>query len=78
MPDWRDRVVIDPNICHGKACIRGTRIPISLILDNLAAAETAASISAAYPSLTSEDVFSALGYAAAMLDARTLPLPISA
>ncbi len=78
MPDWRDRVGNDPHLCHGKACIRGTRIPISVILDNLAAGETAASISAAHPRLTSENVFSALGYAAAMLDARTLPLPISA
>ena len=37
---WKDRISIDPNICHGKACIKGTRIMVSVILDNLAAGET--------------------------------------
>jgi hypothetical protein len=41
--DWRDLISVDPNICHGKVCIKGTRIMVSVILDNLAEGETAAS-----------------------------------
>ena len=37
LSNWQDRVSINPNVCHGKACIRGTRIMVSIILDNLAA-----------------------------------------
>jgi len=33
---WRDRITADPSVCHGKACIKGTRIMVSVILDNLA------------------------------------------
>ncbi len=36
MIDWRERIIIDPQICHGKLCIKGTRIMVSVILDNLA------------------------------------------
>jgi uncharacterized protein (DUF433 family) len=35
--NWQDRVTVDPRVCHGKACIRGTRVMVSVILDNLAA-----------------------------------------
>jgi len=35
--NWRERISVDPMICHGKACIKGTRIMVSIILDNLAA-----------------------------------------
>ncbi len=38
--DWRERITVDPTICHGKACIRGTRVMVSVILDNLAADES--------------------------------------
>ncbi len=37
---WQDRVSVDPNICHGKACITGTRVMVSVVLDNLAAGES--------------------------------------
>ena len=57
---WRERISVDPNICHGKPCIRGTRIFTSVILDNLAAGESAGAIVAAYPSLQREDVMAAL------------------
>jgi len=80
MSDWRERIVIDPLVCHGKACVRGTRIPVAVVLDNLAQGETAESIVASYPTLTREDVAAVLGYAAAALDERTVPLalPVSA
>ena len=58
------RVSIDPKICFGKPCIRGTRIWISLIIDNLAAGIPGKEILAAYPSLTKEDIRAALAYAA--------------
>jgi uncharacterized protein (DUF433 family) len=59
-----DRIHVDPAICHGKACIRGTRIPVSVVLANLADGMTTAEICAEYPSLRSEDVQAALAYAA--------------
>jgi uncharacterized protein (DUF433 family) len=51
--NWRDRISVDPAICHGKACIKGTRIMVSVILDNLAAGETVATISRSYPTFAS-------------------------
>jgi uncharacterized protein (DUF433 family) len=35
--DWKRYITVDPNICHGQACVAGTRIPVSVVLDNLAA-----------------------------------------
>lgn len=64
MEKWRERIVIDPQICHGKPCIRGTRIPVSVILDNLAEGWTPEEIAAEYPPLTIEDIQSAIAYAA--------------
>lgn len=64
--DWRERISIDPNICHGKACIKGTRIMVSVILDNLAEGESADRILASYPTLEKEDIEAALRYASAM------------
>ena len=60
MKAWRDRITIDPHVCHGKPCIKGTRIWVPLIIDNLAADASEAEILAAYPSLTAEDIRAAL------------------
>ncbi len=62
--DWRDYIVVDPEICHGKACIKGTRIMVSVILDNLAAGLTTNEILESYPTLTPEAVQAAISYAA--------------
>ncbi len=62
--NWRDRITADPQICHGKACIKGTRIMVSVILDNLAAGEPAEEIIKSYPSLTRDDIQAAMQYAA--------------
>ena len=78
MIDWRTRISIDPNICHGKACVRGTRIMVSVILDNLAAGESTAAILASYPSLQQEDISAALAYASDLAHERTEPLTRSA
>ena len=57
------RITFDPKICHGKACIKGTRIPVSVILDNLAEGETPDSILKNYPGLKREDILAAVRYA---------------
>ena len=59
-----EQICVDPRICHGKPCIKGTRIMVSVILDNLAAGMTSEEIVAEYPPLTSEDVQAAIAYAA--------------
>ena len=58
------RIKVDPNICHGKPCIAGTRIMVSVILDNLAEDLSEDEILKEYPSLTTDDIKAALAYAA--------------
>ncbi len=70
---WQDRISINPAICHGKACIRGTRVMVSVVLDNLAAGEAPEKIAQAYH-LTAEDVQAALAYAAELAKERFVPL----
>ena len=60
------RISIDPAICSGKPCIRGTRIWVSLIVENLAEGVAAAELLQAYPQLKLEDIRAALAYAAEM------------
>jgi len=59
-----NRISVDPDICHGKPCIRGTRIMVTVILDNLAEGLSLAEIVAEYPPLVIEDVQAAIAYAA--------------
>ena len=61
--DWRQRISINPSVCHGTACIKGTRIPVSVVVDNLAAGTPHAGIFASYPSLREDDLKAALHYA---------------
>ena len=75
MVEWRDYITVDPRICHGKACITGTRIMVSVILDNLAAGLTPAEIVASYPSLSREAVQAAITYAAELARERIVALP---
>jgi uncharacterized protein (DUF433 family) len=77
MKDWKDRISIDPRICHGKPCIKGTRIWVSLIVDNLAGGTTEKEILQGYPSLTTEDIRAALAYAAEMARERYVDIPLS-
>ena len=72
--DWRERISVDPTVCHGKPCIRGTRIFISIILDNLAAGISTDEILASYPSLERQDIMAALAYAAELAHERTVYL----
>lgn len=73
--NWQEHVTVDPRICHGQACIRGTRIPVSVILDNLAAGVAADEILASYPTLTTAAIQAALGYAADLAKERVVALP---
>ena len=61
---WKERVSIDPLICHGKACIKGTRVMVSVILDYLKSGEGEAEVLKQYPSLAHADVLAAMSYAA--------------
>lgn len=71
--DWRTRISTDPAVCHGKECIRGTRVMVSIILDNLAAGENAEQIVRSYPSITQADVLAAMAYAAELARERVVP-----
>ena len=62
--DWKERISINPNVCHGKPCIKGTRIMISIILDYLTVGETIETILKEYPTLKEEDIRAAMAYAA--------------
>lgn len=77
MKDWRERISIDPNVCHGKPCIKGTRIMVWIIVDYLANGDTVEEVLAAYPSLTREDVQAALAYAAEMTRERVIPVEVA-
>ncbi len=78
MTSWRDRIATSPTICHGQACIRGTRIPVAVVLDNLAAGLSAADIITSYPSLCAEDIHAALSYSAEIARERVVTFPESA
>jgi uncharacterized protein (DUF433 family) len=68
---WREHIQSDPAVCHGKACIKGTRVMLSVILDSLAAGLTTAEVLGRYPGLREEQVGAALAYASGLLRERT-------
>ncbi|MGH7321088.1 MAG: DUF433 domain-containing protein [Candidatus Rokuibacteriota bacterium] len=70
------RISIDPNVCFGKPCIRGTRIWVSLILDNLAEGVGERELLGEYPQLTAEDIRAALAYGAEMARERFVEIPL--
>ena len=70
-----ERISIDPNVCFGKPCIRGTRIWVSLILDYLASGMTAEEIIQEYPHLTHADILAAIAYGAEAARERIIPVP---
>ena len=76
--NWQDYITVDPDVCHGKACIRGTRIMVSVILDNLAAGLDLNEVLRSYPSLTREAVQAAITYAAELARERVVVIPVPA
>ena len=80
MNNWRERISVNPAVCHGKACIRGTRIMVYIIVDNIAAGISREEIYKSYPAVTNADVDASLAYAAEVVGkgAVDLPLEVSA
>lgn len=72
--DWRDRISVDPDVCHGQARIAGTRVPVSVVLDNLADDVSFEAIVRSYPSLVVDDIRAAIAYAADLARERVVAL----
>lgn len=72
--DWRAHIWIDPERMHGTPCMRGTRIPVYVILDNLAGGETPEMILEQYPTLEPAHIPAAIAYAAALAHERVVPI----
>ena len=75
MASLLDRISINPNICFGKPCIKGTRIWVSLILDSLASGMAEQDILREYPGLTHEDILAAIAYGAEAARERFISVP---
>jgi len=71
-------ISVDPKVCFGRPVIRGTRIWVALIVDNLAEGVSEEELLRAYPQLTHDDVRAALGFAAEMTRERVLPVTVEA
>jgi uncharacterized protein (DUF433 family) len=76
MTNLLDRISIDPAVCGGKPCVRGTRIWVSLILDLLASGMSEAEVISQYPALKHEDILAALAYGAEAARDRVIPVPV--
>jgi uncharacterized protein (DUF433 family) len=76
MSDWQEHITINPAVCHGRACIRGTRVMVSAILDNLAAGVPNTEILASYPAIREADILAALAYAAELAREGAVDLPL--
>ncbi len=68
--NWQDHITIDPEICHGRACITGTRVMVTTVLDNLAADLDSEAIMRSYPSISRESIQAAVCYAAELASER--------
>lgn len=73
--DWRDHIAVDPNVCHGQACVAGTRILVSVVLDNLAAGIPENEIIKSYPRLTPQAIQACIAYAADLAREEVVGLP---
>jgi len=72
---WQEYIIVDPSICHGQACIKGTRIMVSVVLDNLAAGLSPDEILDSYPSLNRDAIKAAIAYAAELARERVVAIP---
>lgn len=72
--NWKEHITVDPAVCHGRACIKGTRIMVSVILDNLASGLAPDEVIQSYPSLNREAVQAAITYAAELARERIVPV----
>ena len=74
--DWKARVVMDPEVHHGDPCVKGTRVPVSIIVGSIADGMGVEEVRAAYPQLSAEDIRAALAYAAEVLQ-REVIIPLA-
>jgi uncharacterized protein (DUF433 family) len=73
--NWREHIVVDPRVLHGTACFKGTRVPVTVVLDNLAAGVSEAEMRAEYPTLPDQAIAAAIAYAAELAREQVLDLP---
>ena len=71
-----NRITIDPQVCHGQACIEGTRIPVHRILQMLANGDTIEDLFREYPSVTRQDILACFDYAALLAEEQATPLQV--
>ncbi len=71
------RISIDPNVCHGQACVKGTRMPVHQIVRMLANGDTVEDLLAEYPFLSRADVMASLDYAAALAEEQVTPIEVA-
>jgi uncharacterized protein (DUF433 family) len=71
-----DRISIDPKVCHGQACVKGTRIAVHQIVRMLANGDSVEDLLAEYPSLSREDVMACLDYAAELAEEQVTPINV--
>ncbi|MGB2623169.1 MAG: DUF433 domain-containing protein [Candidatus Acidiferrum sp.] len=76
MRKWQERISVNPAICHGRACVRGTRVMVSAVIDNVAAGVAREEILRSYPGLVEADIDAALAYAAELAREGTVDLPL--
>jgi len=72
--NWNERISSEPAVCHGRACIKGTRVMVSVVLDNLAAGMSPEELLRHYPALKREDIQAAVSYAARLAREECFPL----
>ena len=70
----KERISVDPKICHGQVCIKGTRIPVHQIIRMLANGDKIEELLEDYPSLTIEDIYACLDYAASLAEEQITPI----
>lgn len=73
--DWKLHITVDPQVMHGTPCFKGTRVPVSVVLDNLAAGETEKRILDQYPTVRPEHLRAAIAYAADLARERIVSIP---
>lgn len=73
--NWREHISVNPDVAHGQACFEGTRVFVSVVLDNLAAGLSPEEILDSYPSLSREAIQAALAYGAELARERTVAMP---
>jgi len=72
------RISIDPNVCHGQACIKGTRIPVHQIVQMLANGDTVDELLESYPTIKKDDIMECLRYASYLAEEQIAPIELLA